>query len=241
MLKLAQTIIFLCFLNMSLAQASPENAKSENSKPRHVQLEYEVTRDGKPFAIVKESFTQDGKEYKIESITKGIGIYALFGERKLTSVGEVTALGLKPMHFELHQGDSARKSLIADFDWAKTVLNLQVKGKTKTALLEAGTQDLASYTYQFMFTPPLKNEVNVALTTGKKLNQYQYKVAERGVVLDAANMQYKTTHLVSTKAEDESKKQLWLAENQYYLLVLYRQLDENGATLEQTLTKIHVE
>ena len=211
------------------------------AQPKSVQLEYEVTRDGKPFATVKESFTQDGKQYKIESITKGIGVYALFGERKLSSTGEITAQGLKPMHFELHQGETGRKSLITDFDWAKNTLNMQVKGKTKTAVLEAGTQDLASYAYQFMFTPPLKDAVNVALATGKKLNLYQYKVAERGVVLDAANAQYKTTHLVSTKAEDDSKKQLWLAENQHYLLVRYRQLDENGATLEQTLTKIHVE
>jgi Protein of unknown function (DUF3108) len=211
------------------------------AQPKSVQLEYEVTRDGKPFATVKESFTQDGKQYKIESITKGIGVYALFGERKLSSVGELTAQGLKPMHFELHQGDSGRKSLIADFDWAKSTLNMQVKGKTKTAVLEAGTQDLASYAYQFMFNPPLKSEVNVALTTGKKLNQYQYKVAKRGEALNAANAQFATTHLVSTKAEDESKKQLWLAQDQHYLLVRYRQLDENGATLEQTLTKIHVE
>ena len=211
------------------------------AQPKSVQLEYEVTRDGKPFATVKESFTQDNKQYKIESITKGIGVYALFGERKLTSTGEVTNEGLKPRHFELHQGDSARKSLITDFDWANNTLNMQVKGKTKTAILEAGVQDLASYAYQFMFTPPLKDAVNVALTTGKKLNQYQYKVAERGVTLDAANMQFKTTRLESTKTEDDSKKQLWLAQDQHYLLIRYRQLDENGATLEQTLTKIHVE
>ena len=240
MLKLAQTIIFLCFLNVSLCQASPENTKPENFKPSRIQLEYEVTQNGKPFATVKENFTQDGKQYKIESITKGIGIYALFGERKLTSTGEVTAQGLKPMHFELHQGDSGRKTLITDFDWPKSTLNMQVKGEIKTAVLEKHTQDLASYAFQFMFTPPLKNQVNVTLTTGKKLNQYQYK-AEHGVMLDAATVQYKTTHLVSTKAEDESKKQLWLAEEQHYLLVRYRQLDENGATLEQTLTKIHVE
>jgi Protein of unknown function (DUF3108) len=231
MSKLTKLLVLWLMLSANLAFAQPKN----------IQLEYEVTRDGKPFAKVKESFTQDGKQYKIESTTKGIGFYALFGERKLSSVGELTSAGLVPSHFELHQGDSARKSLITDFDWANNTLNMQVKGKTKTATLEKGTQDLASYAYQFMFTPPLKDEVNVALTTGKKLNQYQYKVSERGVVLNAANVQYKTTHLVSTKAEDESKKQLWLAEDQHYLLVRYRQLDENGATLEQTLTKIHVE
>lgn len=231
MSKLTKLWLLFWLLSVNLAYAQPKS----------VQLEYEVTRDGTPFATVKESFTQDGKQYKVESITKGIGVYALFGERKLTSVGKVTAQGLVPSHFELQQGDSARKSLITDFDWASNTLNMQVKGKIKTATLEKGTQDLAGYAYQFMFAPPLKSEVNVALTTGKKLNQYQYKVSERGVLIDAANVQYKTTHLISTKAEDESKKQLWLAENQHYLLVRYSQLDENGATLEQTLTKVHVE
>ena len=237
MLKLSQ--ILLCGLIFCTNLVFCANLAF--AQPKSVQMEYEVTRDGKPFATVKESFTQDNKQYKIESITKGIGVYALFGERKLTSTGEVTNEGLKPRHFELHQGDSARKSLITDFDWANNTLNMQVKGKTKTAILEAGVQDLASYAYQFMFTPPLKDAVNVTLTTGKKLNQYQYKVAERGVTLDAANMQFKTTRLESTKAEDDSKKQLWLAQDQHYLLIRYRQLDENGATLEQTLTKIHVE
>lgn len=231
MSKLTKIWVLLGMLSANLAFA----------QPKIVQLEYKVTRDGKPFATVKESFTQDGKQYKIESITKGIGVYALFGERKLTSTGQLTSAGLVPNHFELHQGDSARKALITDFDWASNTLNMQVKGNTKTAPLEKGTQDLASYTYQFMYTPPSKSEVNIALTTGKKLNLYQFKVAERGVVIEAANQQYKTTHLVSTKAEDENKKQLWLAEDQQYLLVRYSQLDENGATLEQTLTKIHVE
>ena len=231
MSKLTKLLLLFWLLSANLAFA----------QPKIIQLEYEVTRDGKPFATVKETFTQDGKQYKIESITKGIGVYALFGERKLTSAGEVNNLGLKPMHFELHQGDSGRKSLITDFDWAKNTLNMQVKGEIKSAVLEKNTQDLASYAYQFMFTPPLKDQVNVTLTTGKKLNQYQYKVAKRGVMLDAANVQFATTHLVSTKVEDESKKQLWLAQDQHYLLLRYSQLDENGATLEQTLTKIHVE
>ena len=233
-LKFSQTLLLVLMFcaNVALAQSN---------LPKLIQLEYLVTRDGKPFATVKETFTQQSKQYKIESITKGIGVYALFGERKLTSAGEVNNEGLKPMHFELHQGDSARKALLADFDWVNNTLNMQVKGKAKTAVLQAGTQDLASYVYQFMFTPPLKSEVNVALTTGKKLNQYQFNVAKRNLVLDAANAQYKTTHLVSSNSEIEGNKQLWLAQDQHYLLVRYRQLDDNGATLEQTLTKIHVE
>ena len=74
MLRLKQLLIFLCLLNASLAQALPKT----------VQLEYDVARDGKLFARVKESFTQNGKQYRIQSVTKGVGIYALLGERKLT-------------------------------------------------------------------------------------------------------------------------------------------------------------
>lgn len=228
-------LCLLALANIALAA----NVAPLKAQPKNIQLEYEVTRDGKPFAKVKESFTQDGKQYRIESITKGIGVYALFGERKLTSMGEVTAAGLKPLHFELQQGDNANKTLLTDFDWATNTLNMQVKSKVKTAVLEKSTQDLASYVYQFMFSPPVNEDVKVLLTTGKKLNQYNYKVAERGIALQAAEVDYKTTHLVGVESKD--KKELWLAEAQYYLPVRYRLQDDNGAILEQTLTKLHVE
>lgn len=230
MLRIKQLFILLMLLSAHLAYALPKN----------IQLEYEVTRDGKPFATVKESFTQDGKQYQVQSVTKGIGFYALFGERKLTSAGAVTAEGLKPLHFELHQGDNPKKSLITDFDWQKNTLNMQVKGKIKTAALETGTQDLASYVYQFMFTPPQKSEINVVLTTGKKLNHYVYKVAARGLSLKTGDKEYKATHIVSA-ADAKDKKELWLAEEQNFIPLRYLLIDENGANLEQTLTKIHVE
>ena len=230
MLKLAQ-FIFLFFLGINLAFAYPKN----------IQLEYDVARNGKMFAKVKESFTQNGKQYRIKSVTKGIGVYALMGERVLTSTGAVTKEGLKPSHFELHQGKSAKKTLIADFNWAKSTLNMQVKGEKRTEILEKGTQDLASYLYQFMFNPPTKDEVNVTMTTGKRLHNYQYKVMARGLKLDAAKASYKTLHISNEAAAGDDKKQLWLAEEQYYLPVRYKLTDEDGDNFEQTLTKIHVE
>jgi Protein of unknown function (DUF3108) len=230
MLKLAQ-FIFLFFLSVNLAQAYPKN----------IQLEYDVARNGKLFAKVKESFTQNGKQYRIKSVTKGIGVYALMGERVLTSTGAVTKAGLKPNRFELRQGKSAKKTLIADFNWAKSTLNMQVKGEIKTEKLEQGTQDLASYLYQFMFNVPTKNVVAVTLTTGKKLHQYQYKVIARDLRLDIAKTSYKTLHISNEAAASDDKKQLWLAQDQYYLPVRYKLTDEDGDNFEQTLTKIHVE
>ena len=231
MLRLKQLMVFLCLLNASVVFALPKS----------VQLEYDVARDGKLFAHVKESFTQNGKQYRIQSITKGIGIYALLGERKLTSTGVVTKAGLKPNHFELHQGKNDNKTLIADFDWAKNTLSMQKKDEKQTEKLSAGTQDLASYAYQFMFNPPLKDDITVTMTTGKKLNVYQYKVLARDTNLNLAKTNYKTLQLSNQAAAGQDKKQLWLAQDQFYLPVRYQLTDDDGDSYEQTLTKIHVE
>ena len=232
MLKLSQKIvIFSLSLLTTVAHAIPKN----------IQLEYDLARNGKQFAKVKESFSQNGKQYRIKSVTKGLGIYALMGERVVTSTGAVSKAGLVPSRFELRQGKSAKKTLIADFNWAKNTLKMQVKGETETAKLETGTQDLASYVYQFMFNKLVNDEVKVTLTTGKKLNHYQYKVLARGEKLDAANASFKTLHISNQAAAGEDKKQLWLAEDQYYLPVRYMLTDEDGDSFEQTLTKINVE
>lgn len=208
--------------------------------PKNIQLEYDVSRNGKRFAVLKESFTQNGKQYRIKSVTKGLGVYALMGERKLTSTGAVTKQGLKPSHFELRQGNNDKKTLIADFDWAKNKLTMQIKGELEVKPLSAGTQDLASYIYQFMFNPPAKDSVNVTLTTGKALHQYTYKVMARGKGVDAAKASFKTLHISNEAAANEDKKQLWLAEDQFYLPVRY-QLTDDGDEFVQILTKIHVE
>jgi hypothetical protein len=230
-LKLNAFIFVFCCLVTHVAQALSKN----------IQLEYEVSRNGKLFGQVKETFTQTGKQYRIKSVTKGYGIYALMGERVLTSTGEITKMGLKPTHFELHQGKSKKKTLIADFLWAKSTLNMQVKGETRTEKLASGTQDLASYVYQFMFNAPIKEEVNVTLTTGKRLNTYQYKVLAKGEEVTVGKTSYKTIHISNQASAGEDKKELWLLQDKYFLPARYKLTDEDGESFQQTLTKIYVE
>ncbi|NOT15142.1 MAG: DUF3108 domain-containing protein [Methylotenera sp.] len=218
-----------------------------NAQPKKIQLEYEVARDDKPFATVKESFIQEGATYRIESITKGLGIYALFGERKLNSAGEVTAEGLKPLQFELRQGDNPKKTIQAAFDWGNQTLNTQAKGKTKTLPLLPSTQDLASYAYQFMFMAnALTGTFNMPLTTGKKINQYTYVIQAEPEVLSLLGQPYKTIHLtppVSTAqaASQSDVKELWLSLEHHYLPVKIMLTDEHGQKLVQTLTSLQVE
>ncbi|MDI1297551.1 DUF3108 domain-containing protein [Methylotenera sp.] len=219
-------------------------AAQQVNLPKRIQANYVVTKDGTPFANVREQYVVTGNTYKVESTTKGIGIYALLGLRKLTSAGKVTRKGLVPTHFELHQGSNPNKALFADFDWATNTLRMQGKGEPQAVPLAAGTQDLTSFAYQFMFLPrPFKNDITVTLTTGKKLNQYQYKVKPELEQLNVAGSQYKTVHLVPAdldKSQSETKE-LWLAAEQSFILVRFLMVDSDGAKLEQTLTELHVD
>lgn len=222
--------------------ASMTGFAQQSALPKRIVAYYEVTKNGQPFAKVREQFIVTDNTYKVESVTKGIGVYALFGERQLTSAGDVTAQGLKPSRFELRQGDNAKRSLSADFDWAKQNLRMTVKGKPKDASLIQGTQDLASYAYQFMFSPvSLQDAVTVSLTTGKKLNQYQYKVSPEFEVIERAGVQYKTLHLVQAEQDQSDTKELWLAAEHHYVPVRILMVDDNGQKLEQTLTELHIE
>lgn len=229
--------LVLCFI------AAPAIA-AQQALPKVIQASYEVTKNGQPFANVHERYVVSGSYYKVESVTKGIGVYALFGERKLTSTGEVTSQGLKPAQFELQQGNNPKRALFADFDWAKSNLKMTVKGTAKDEALVAGTQDLASYAYQFMFLPaPLTDAITVTLTTGKKLNQYPYKINAEPVSIEAAGKQYKTLHLVPSdqSKEQTETKELWLAAEYFYVPVRILMVEDNGAQIEQTLTELHVE
>lgn len=211
--------------------------------PKSVTLTYEATRNGQLFANVTETYTvQDGK-YRIESETKGIGVYALFGVRKLLSEGEVTAAGLKPLHFELHQGDNAKRSLFADFDWANNTLNMKVKGKPVSAELEPGTQDISSLIYQFMFVQPQGDTLKLPVTTGKKLKKYEYVVAGRDVPLSVPAGDFRTMHLQDGAPNaDEDSKELWLGgAASHYLPVKLVMRDDKGIVIEQVLTSLHAE
>ena len=109
---------------------------TQAAQPTKIDVEYTATREGSPFANVTETYRQENGRYRIESVTAGIGVFALFGKRLMTSEGEVTGQGLKPSHFELHQGDNPKKALISDFDWPANTLNLQVKGEASSSPLE---------------------------------------------------------------------------------------------------------
>jgi len=212
--------------------------------PQKITASYEATRNGLAFANVTETYTQEstpeGRRYRIESLTSGIGVYALLGKRKLVSEGEVTEQGLRPLHFEQLQDD--KKKAVADFDWKTNTVTMTAKGKSTSSPIEAGTVDLASYAYQFMFVPPAGDIVNVPLTTGKKLRTYQFKVSQRDEILPGVMGGIKSLHLTNTiKNDSGDEKEIWLATEKHFIPAKIIMSDDSGAKIEQVLTSLSIE
>ncbi len=209
--------------------------------PKKITLNYQASLNSKPFANVVERFEQANGQYKIESLTEGVGLAALLGKRVLRSEGLVTDEGLQPRHFEQHQGDNETKSVYADFDWTTNQLSMKNKGNIKTEALLKSTQDLLSFSYQWIYSPPKNEQSSLPITTGKKLRVYRYEVTEQDVNLVTEAGQFRTVHLVSVVADSKgNEKEFWLAKDHFYLPVKIIQHDENGNVIEQTLTTIQI-
>jgi len=229
---LAKLLLLVGLLAAQLAFAAPKS----------VTLTYQATRNGKPFANVTETFKQTGDQYVIENVTEGVGLAALFGKRVLKSEGLVTAEGLQPKHFEQRQGDNEKKTVYADFDWLANQLTMKNKGNVTTEPLAKGTQDLASFPYQWMLFPPKADEGSLPIATGKKQRVYVYKALERDVSLTVDAGQFKTLHLSNgIETGGGSEREFWLALDRFYLPVKIIMREENGTTIEQTLSSIHID
>jgi hypothetical protein len=228
LLWMKRAVILLCMMTINVAIAAPKK----------VTLEYELERDGQLFANVTEHFTQDGQEYKIESVTQGIGIYALLGKRELKSNGIVTKQGLKPLHFESLQSNSAKRTLINDFDWENHLLNMQVKGRQREEALQEGTQDLLSIMYQFMFKPPAQPVFEIPLTIGKKLSVTDFAVTTKAQGLKTKAGSFNVVTL--TERNTDEPKIIYLAKGRHYLPVKVVMYDD-GAKFEQNLIKLTIE
>ncbi len=237
LLKHFSKAAYLIFMVAMVAQAT-----NESSMPKKIQLIYQATRNGQPFATVTENYQVNQGHYKIESITEGQGVFALFGKRMLTSEGTVTDMGLRPDRFQSTQGDNPQKSLTSIFDWKAKTLSMLNKGKTEVVTLKPATQDLSSFMYQFMYKPPNTDEVVMEVTTGKKLREYHYRVIEKDIAIDTNIGSFKTLHIGNTGSDKNSdEKELWLAKDKNYLPVKLRIQEENGSVIEQILTEMHVE
>ncbi len=204
---------------------------------QYVKTEFDVYRGGDAAAAGTASITfsmDKNGTYALNSITQAKGLAALFfGTLVQKSEGVVTEKGLVPNYFFYQYGNN--KAQTANFAWSDGVLQIRSAKGDKTESLVAGTQDLLSFMYQFMFMPPLET-TQITMTNGKGLRTYAYSF-EGEEVINTKLGEFKTVHLL-TSGNEEDKAELWLALDYQYLPVKIRKIEKNGSVIEQIITKI---
>jgi hypothetical protein len=208
-----------------------------SAAPAFVKTDFAVSK-GTARGVMHNTYEmQPGGSYILKSEAEAKGFISLFlGTLKQQSEGVVTEHGLRPYRYLYQYGDSEDKAQRANFDWGSQKLTMQNGKKTRTEPLEAGTQDLLSFMYQFMFVPPLE-QMQLSITNGKKLSTYSYAFAGEET-LSTKMGDLRTVHIFRTRGDSDEKTELWLALDYYNLPVKVRQTDKDGGVIEQIATRI---
>jgi len=221
--------------------ASQDSGIEQLATPyQHVETEFEVRRGTDTSAIgsTRVSFNiESNGTYAINSTTEAKGLVSLFFNPLIQkSEGAVAAHGLKPNFYSYEYGKNKKQT--ASFAWSDGLVLLHTNKADKTEKLPAGTQDLLSFMYQFMFKPPLDN-MEISIANGKTVRTYTYSF-EGEEVINTKLGKLKTLHILKAGNEEE-KTEIWLGIDYQYLPVKIRKTEKNAETIEQTVTKISTE
>lgn len=211
--------------------------------PSQFELVYTVYRGDQGMSVGKTThkWRVANNQYLITSSTEATGLFSLFfgGRYILTSRGELSANGLKPISFWIQRGQSGERTEFAEFDWEAKSLQYGKPGDIRNAMLDAGTQDQLSVFYQLALTAPHSGRFKLALTTGRKFNQYEYQVIGEETI-ETPLGQLKTQHLARVAQEAGSKSDVWLALDHHYLPVRIKFAPKGGEILDHVIAEWRV-
>lgn len=213
-----------------------------------VETDFDVLMNQHPQRVgTAKIFYSKGTDHTYEltwkvSATGLIGL--LYPDLLQTSQGYITEFGLMPNFYLYQFGEGESRSYQASFDWVEKTLALQSTKGTKTVVMDndasAGhIQDVLSFMYQFMFTPPL-DEMQMYLTNGKKLGLYTYAFeGEEMLVLKFGTVN--TYHIQHAKTDSDEKTELWLAKDYRFVPVKIKKTEKDGTVIEQIATQLKFE
>ena len=227
------THLIICLLLSSPAQ------QAQAASPSRIQASYDVLKGGITVITITETYTRTQDRYKIESVSKAVGLLAIFKPETIrtTSEGTLTANGLRPLTYIQERKLDTERNTRADFDWTVNRITLADRTGKRTLLLPAGTQDRLSAMYQFMFVP-LQNTTTLDfdMTNGSKVDIYNYLIThDQSVTVPLGT--FKVLYVASPPKTGESRTEIWLAvdhANFPYKMII---TDPDGDKLTQVLTQ----
>lgn len=211
--------------------------------PSQFELVFTVYRGEQGMVVGKTThkWRTANNQYLLTSSSEATGLFSLFfsGRYLLTSRGELNEQGLKPISFWIQRGQSSERTEFAEFDWEGKSLQYGKQGDIRNAVLDAGTQDQLSVFYHLALTAPRSGRFKLALTTGRKFNQYEYQLVGEEM-LDTPLGQLKTQHLARVVQDTGSKSDIWLAIDHHYLPVRLKFAAQGGEILDHMIVEMRV-
>lgn len=211
--------------------------------PGQFELVYTVYRGEQGMSVGRTThkWRVANNQYLLTSSTEATGLFSLFfgGRYILTSRGELSAHGLKPISFWIQRGQSGERTEFAEFDWEAKLLQYGKSDERRNVALSEGTQDQLSVFYQLALTAPHSGRFKLALTTGRRFNQYEYQVIGEETI-DTPLGQLKTQHLARAAQEAGGKSDIWLAIDHHYLPVRIKFAPKGGEILDHVIAEMRV-
>lgn len=211
--------------------------------PAHIEASYDVITRGIKIATINETFTRSGNHYRIESVTKPVGLLAMFKPDTLhvVSEGDINAQGLRPQHFVYQRSQETIKNTEANFDWGHSSLMLSDRYGSRFESLPAATQDRISVQYQFRYIAMLRDrkDVTMHITNGSKIDTRHYLV--RGRQMLTVPLGTLETLYLSTEPEATAwKTEIWLSVENGNFPCKIAVTEDNGDQLAQVLTALSI-
>ena len=226
--------LLLCCIPPALFAAPPA---------QRIEASYDVSTKGVKIAEITEKFTRSGNHYRIESVTRPVGLLALFKPDTLhvVSEGDVTAQGLHPQNFVYRRSQETIKNTAASFDWGQATLMLSDRYGKRFEPLPPDTQDRLSVQYQFRYIPFLHEhkELVMHITNGSKIDTRHYVIRSREML--TVPMGTLETLYLSTPPESTAwKTEIWLSVENGNVPCKIVLTEYSGDQLTQVLTALSI-
>ena len=211
--------------------------------PARITAEYELVNNGLTIGRVQESFVRTGDNYEINSVSRSEGVLkALYDEHIMLKItGKVIQSGLRPLQFDERRTKEPRRDVSATFDWERGVMQSRYRGEVTRHTLLPDTQDRISMMYQFMHVKPRKGNMTLAMSNGRKVERYTYRMVDE-VKIGTPAGEFDTVHFERVTAEPNDRHvEVWLAKSEHFFPVRVVFDDPRGFRVEQRLVALRTE
>ncbi len=211
--------------------------------PSRIEAEYDVNGFGMTLANVSETFVRNGDTYRIESVTRAVGLLARFKPEtvRIISEGKITAQGLQPQNFSMTRELDTGKNTKVRFDWDKSIVTHTDYKGVNNYPLHKDTQDRLSILYQL---PQLLAgnlvQTTMDLTDGNNIEAYTFRFSTETARVRVPFGAFNTHFITNIPKGDEVKYEIWLMveHDNYPCKIIVT--DSGGGKLTQELTSFNI-